>query len=260
MPRILITGGSGEMGRQLAPRLLAAGQSVRILSRRPRPAGADPALEWVQASLTSGEGLPAAVADVDTIVHAASSPVGAAKIDTGGAARLLELTRGSQTNFFYISIVGVDRHPFFYYKAKYATEKLVEQSSAPWTILRATQFHAFIGRLILPVAYRSPFFMLPTDLVFQPIDEGEVAAHIVDLLQQGARGRAADIGGPQVLTLGELALSWLLAQKRTRRIIHISVPGRQTAAFRQGVHTAPDHKFGRVTWQQWLDKEYRVGF
>ena len=260
MPRVLITGGSGELGRQLVPRFLAAGHSVRILSRRARPAGADPAVEWAQASLASGEGLAAAVKDVDIIVHAASTPAAAKKIDTGGAARLLELTRGTQTHFFYISIVGVDRHPFFYYKAKYATEKLIEQSSAPWTILRATQFHAFLGRLILPSFYRLPLFLVPTDLVFQPIDEGEVAGHIVELLQQGPRGRAADIGGPQILTLGELARTWLLAQKRTRRIVHIAIPGAQAAAFRQGLHTAPDQKFGRITWQLWLDKEYRVGF
>ncbi len=256
MPRVLITGGSGELGRQLVPRLLATGHTVRTLSRRARPAGADPAVEWAQASLASGEGLAAALKDVDSIVHAASTPAGAKKIDTGGAARLLALIQGTQTHFFYISIVGVDRHPFFYYKAKYATEKLVEQSTAPWTILRATQFHAFLGRLILPSFYRLPLFLVPTDLVFQPIDEGEVAEHMVQLLQQGPRGRAADIGGPHILTLGELARTWLLAQKRTRRIVHIAIPGAQAAAFRQGLHTAPDHKFGHLTWQQWLDKEY----
>ena len=260
MPRILITGGSGELGRQLVPRLLATGHTVRILSRGARPTGADPAVEWAQASLVSGEGLAAALKDVDSIVHAASTPVGAAKIDTGGARRLLELTRGSQTHFFYISIVGVDRHPFFYYKAKYATEKLIEQSAAPWTILRATQFHAFLGRLILPSFYRLPLFLVPTDLVFQPIDEGEVALRMVDLLQQGPSGRATDIGGPEILTLGELARSWLLARGRTRRIVHLAMPGAQAAAFRQGLHTAPEHKDGSITWQVWLDKEYRVGF
>ncbi len=257
MARILITGGSGELGRQLIPRLLGSGYTVRVLSRRARRPGDDTKLEWAQASLASGKGLAEAVRDVDIIVHAASTPVGAKQVDTGGAQRLLELTsNGKLAHFFYISIVGVDKHPFFYYRAKYATEKLIEQSAAPWTILRATQFHAFLGRLILPSFYRLPLFLVPTDFVFQPIDEGEVAQRMLELLQQGPSGRAADIGGPEILSLGELARTWLAAQKRTRRIVHLSLPGKTAAAFRQGLHTAPEHKTGRGTWQEWLEQEY----
>lgn len=257
MTRVLITGGRGELGRQLVPRLLAIGHTVRVLSRTPHRPGDDPYVEWVPASLATGEGLAEAVRDVDILIHAASTPVSAKRVDTGGAQRLLDVTlQGRLSHFFYISIVGVDRHPFFYYRAKYATEKLIEQSTAPWTILRATQFHAFLGRLILPIFYRLPVFLAPTDFVFQLIDEGEVAQRIVELLRQGPSGRAEDIGGPEILTWGEISRTWLVAQKRVRRIVHLPIPGKAAAAFRRGLHTTPEHKYGRITWEQWLAKAY----
>ncbi len=257
MTRVLITGGRGQLGRQLIPRLFAGGHTVRVLSRSSHPLEDHPKVEWVQGSLATGERLAEAVQDVDILVHAGSTPVGAPTVDTGGARRLLNLTRSSNlSHFFYISIVGVDRHPFFYYRAKYATEGVIERSRAPWTILRATQFHAFLGRLVLPSLDRLPVFLVPSDFVFQLIDEGEVAERVVELLQQGPSGRAEDIGGPEIMSWGEIARTWLLAQKRMRRIVHLPIPGKTAKAFRQGLHTTPDLKYGRVTWQQWLDKTY----
>jgi uncharacterized protein YbjT (DUF2867 family) len=236
---------------------LGGGYGVRVLTRTSHHTGDHPSVEWVSGSLATGEGLAEAVRGVDILVHAASSPFGARQVDTGGARRLVDLTRqGHLSHFFYISIVGVDRHPFSYYRAKYATERLLEQSRAPWTILRATQFHAFLGRTILPGFDRLPVFLAPTDFVFQLIDEGEVADRIVELLRQGPSGRAQDIGGPEILTWGEIARAWLAAQKRVRRIVHLPLPGKTASAFRRGVHTTPEHKHGRITWAQWLDKTY----
>ncbi|HZB82553.1 MAG TPA: NAD(P)H-binding protein [Rubrobacteraceae bacterium] len=47
--------------------------------------------------------------------------------------------RAGVSHFVYVSIVGVDRNPrYFYYCVKRGTEKVVERSPVPWTILRAT--------------------------------------------------------------------------------------------------------------------------
>ena len=77
---------------------------MRILSRRARKAGDDTRLEWAQASLASGEGLYEALQDVDTVIHAASTPAAAKKIDIGGARRLLELGKGSGLGSFPIHL------------------------------------------------------------------------------------------------------------------------------------------------------------
>jgi nucleoside-diphosphate-sugar epimerase len=64
--RILVTGGTGVLGRELVRRLQRQ-VDVRVLSRRPSP---EPG--FVQGDLETGEGLAAAVAGVDVIVHCAS--------------------------------------------------------------------------------------------------------------------------------------------------------------------------------------------
>ena len=57
--------------------------------------------------------------------------------------------RAGVSHLVFISIVGVDRNPYFPYdRMKLETERIVEQSSVPWTTLRATQFHEFVLKQI----------------------------------------------------------------------------------------------------------------
>ena len=69
---ILVTGGTGLLGREVVPRLRAAGHTVRILSR----GGGTPAegVEHVIADLASGEGVSAAAQSVHTVLHLAGLP------------------------------------------------------------------------------------------------------------------------------------------------------------------------------------------
>src|SRR3990172_6438701 len=152
MTNILVTGGSGGLGSELVPRLAAAGHTVRVLSRRPRPPSTN--TEWAQGDLATGEGLAEAVSGVDAVIHAATSPFRRTRqTDVEGTRRLLDAAGAAgEPHFFYISIVGIDRIPLPYYKAKLAAEKLVEESAIPYTILRATQFHSLIDRFLRPLA------------------------------------------------------------------------------------------------------------
>ena len=78
---------------------------------------------------------------MDTIVHAASAVRGAKKVEVAGARHLLDAIGEARPHLLYISIVGVDRHPFAYYRAKWAAEQAFEAGEVPLTIQRATQFH-----------------------------------------------------------------------------------------------------------------------
>src|SRR5713226_569071 len=73
MTRVLVTGGNGALGREVVPKLIEAGYTARIMSRRPRPARLLPGTEWAQADLETGQGIFEAVSGSDVIVHAASS-------------------------------------------------------------------------------------------------------------------------------------------------------------------------------------------
>jgi len=103
---------------------------------------------------------------------------------------------------------------------------------------------------------RLPVFLLPTDLKFQPIDPGEVAARLAECVADGPGGRLNDIGGPEVLALGDLAQAWLAARGERRRVLHLPLPGGFAAALRQGRNTCPDQRYGRITWADWLRKTY----
>lgn len=255
MSAILVTGGTGTLGRALVPPLTATGHQVRVLSRRPQPAGAEPG-SWATGDLRRAEGLAAAVAGMDVIVHCATALNGG---DTATTRNLISAARGADSpHLVYISIVGIDRVPFAYYRAKLATERLIEDSGLPWTILRATQFHDLILRLFTAQA-RLPLLLVPAGFRFQPVEVSEVAARLAELAAGPPAGRVPDLGGPQVRPVGDLARSYLRSTGRRRALLPVPVPGAAAAAFRHGGHLAPDHATGRVTFEQFLARWSAAG-
>ncbi len=260
MPRVLVTGGTGGLGRELAPRLVSAGHTVRVMSRRSRQPGEWPEVEWAQADLETGHGLVEAVTGVQIIVHAASNAAyHTQEIDVEGTRRLLDKAEAAGAgHFLYVSIVGIERVPLAYYEHKLAAEGVVAEGGAPWTILRATQFHTLIdGRLQTATRGPWPLALLPTDLKFQPIDTGEAANRLCECVAVGPGGRAPDIGGPEVLTFGEMAKVWLAARAMRRPILPLPMPGGFARAVRLGYLTSQEQKYGKITWAEWVRKKYR---
>jgi len=112
MTEVVVTGGTGVLGRQVVSRLLAAGHSVRVLSRQARPTVPN-GVQVVPGDLVPGKNLDRAVAGVDAIVHCATTY---RKMDIEATHRLIECARKSDSpHLLYISIVGVDRIPLAYY-------------------------------------------------------------------------------------------------------------------------------------------------
>lgn len=251
MTTILVTGAAGGLGRVLTPRLLAQGYQVRGTSRRPQ--NNTDHLSWVQMDLATGEGIAAATKGVDVIIHCASDATQSKLADLEGTKRLLDAA-ASVSHFFYISIVGVDRLPLPYYQYKWQIEQMIEQSGIPYTILRATQFHGFLD-LLLGMFTRWPVAFLPLSFQFQLIDVDEVAAHIAELIPQGPRGRVPDIGGPETLTVRQMLPLWLKATGKRKLVLPLPLPGKIAAGYRQGLNTTPN-RFGKVTWAQWLTRQY----
>jgi len=71
---ILVTGGTGTLGRLVVQRLVDSGRRVRVLSRRTLDAGQH--IELTTGDLARGEGIDAAVNGVKTIIHCAGSRKG----------------------------------------------------------------------------------------------------------------------------------------------------------------------------------------
>lgn len=257
MKRILLTGGRGRLGRELVPRLEAAGYTVRVMSRQAAAPNQLTGVEWAQADLETGVGLTQALAGVDGVVHTASQVL-KRQVDVDGTGRLLEAAgKVGVEQFVYISIVGVDQIDFGYYKNKLAAERLIEASGLPWTIQRATQFHSFVD-LILGSLTRLPLAFMPRQWQFQSIAGADVADQLLAAVQEGAAGRLPDIGGPDILPLDEMVRSWLAVQGKRRAIVHLPFPGGLSAGFRRGLNTVPDNRVGKISWEQWLEAHYRV--
>jgi uncharacterized protein YbjT (DUF2867 family) len=103
-PPILVTGGTGTLGRQVVPRLRDAGREVRVLSRDSR--ADEDGIRYVASDLATGEEVDAAVAGADVIVHLA----GTTKGDEVKTAHLVQAAaRAGVRHLVYISVVGADR-------------------------------------------------------------------------------------------------------------------------------------------------------
>jgi uncharacterized protein YbjT (DUF2867 family) len=118
---------------------------------------------------------------VGTIVHCASNRTGDARA-TRNLVQAAAQAGDSRPHLVYISIVGVDRFPRGYFKAKLEAERVVAGSGLPWTTLRATQFYELIAKGATRLA-KLPVIPVPAGFVVQPVDSGEVAASFADLIR-----------------------------------------------------------------------------
>ena len=249
---VLVAGGSGVLGRHVVREAFARGHQVRVMSRRSGGSGR-PEMPVARADLATGDGVQAALAGVDAVIHAASDPRRAAAVDAGGTRRLVEAAqRSGVAHVVYVSIVGADRIPLSYYAAKVEAERAVAGSAVPHSILRATQFHSLVDRL-MRLAARVPFVLpLPADFQVQSVAVREVAARLVRALDDGPGGRLPDMGGPETMTLGEAAEAWQRAHGVRKRIVRVPLAGAAAAGFRAGLNTVPDGDAGAVRWAEWL--------
>jgi uncharacterized protein YbjT (DUF2867 family) len=249
---ILVTGGTGTLGRRVVAQLRDRGHGVRVLSR-----GHHDGSEYVTGDLSTGEGVDAAVAGAEVIVHCAGGPKG-----DGEKARTLvaAAARAGAPHIVHISVVGADRVPvvsgvdramFGYFESKLAAEKAVAESGLPWTTLRATQFHDLSLTTAQQMA-KLPVIPVPSGFRFQPVETDEVAARLVELALGPAAGLVPDIAGPRDYAMADLVRGYLHASGKHRALVPVRLPGRAAQAFRAGANLAPDRAVGRRTWEEFL--------
>jgi uncharacterized protein YbjT (DUF2867 family) len=245
---VLVTGATGRLGQRLLAPLQAAGHTVRQMSRRGTGPGG------VRADLATGRDLAAAVGGAEVVVHAASDPRGDPwQVDVAGTRRLVQaVDRSRLQHLLHVSIVGVDRIPFGYYRAKFAAEQVLLASGLPVTLLRVTQFHDFVD-LLLDTARRGPVLPVPMGWRVQPVDVGEVAGHIAGLAGGPASGGVVEYGGPEELTAADLARAWAAARAPGTHVVSTPVPGKMSAAVRGGAAVPTGGARGRRTYAEHLE-------
>src|SRR6267378_6216661 len=239
--RVLVTGGTGALGREVVTQLRAKGHRARILSRK-AGAGAD----WVQGDLVTGANLELAVKDTDAIVHAASDALHPRRYhatDVLGTRRLLAMAREAGVRHaVYISIVGMEGVAYPYYKGKLAAEAVMRENIVPWSILRATQFHTLMEVFLDAMSKLPRLALVPFEWRFQPVDTTDVAKKLVDVATAGPSGMLPDFGGPEAREFKSLAIPWLALRKPGKRLINLRLPFEFSRQFASGRLLCPEHR------------------
>lgn len=245
---VLVTGGTGRLGRRVVARLVDAGCDVRVLTRHHGDSSSH--VTFFTGDLRRNEGIRPAVSGVEAIIHCATSTKGDAEATSNIAT---EASRTGSPHLVYPSIVGIDRIASWgYTRAKLQAERIVEHSGLPWTILRVTQFYDYCfdnSRRLSRFPVVAP---VPAGFRVQPIDPEDVADRLVELVLGGKPvGRAPDMAGPQVSSWVDLFRTYLTATHRRRWVVPVRIPG--SKAVRNGALLPPPrHTVGTKTWSQYL--------
>ena len=252
--RVLVTGGTGVLGQRVVERLGSADIEARVLSRSGRSG-------TIRGDLLTGEGLDPALGAADTVIHCASSPFRKSRqTDVEGTRRLLEsAVRAGVSHVVYIPIVGIDRVTSYpYYRVKLETERVIEDSPVPYTILRATQFYDLV-LMAIRFLERMPVMVVPNGFPGQPMDAGEMAGRLVELALSEPAARVPDIGGPEVRTVADIVRGYLEVTGRRKRTLVFRLPGKTARAFREGALTCPENRYGEIRWEEFLRGRVRAG-
>ena len=247
MGTMLVTGGTGTIGRLVVPLVQAAGWNVRVLSRHThdREAG----VEYLAVDLLRGDGIDAAVDGADVVLHLAGGPKG----DDIGTRNLVQAAeKAAVSHLVHISVTAVDQLPLTYFKSKLGAEEAVRRSSVPWTVLRVAQLHEFAWKTVQAMA-KLPVLPVPGGVRFQPVDGRDVAHRLAELALAEPAGLVPDLVGPEVYSLGELARDYLRVTGKHRLALPVHVPGKTGKIYRSGgnlILSGAD--VGTHTWEEYL--------
>src|SRR3954451_19956061 len=205
MKRILVTGATGNVGRQVVSQLLTTGAQIRALARNPQTAGLPPNVEVVRGDLTVADTLDECLDGVDTVflvwvAPPASIPSALERI-VSHAQRIVFLSspyktphplfQGAQPNLLTAIHSGIER--------------LIEASGHEWTFLRPGMFAANARSWWAPQIRKGDVVRWPyADAPTAPIHEADIAAVAVSTLLE-TRHNSADyvLTGPQSLSQRE---------------------------------------------------------
>ncbi|MGW4796753.1 SDR family oxidoreductase [Nonomuraea sp. NPDC004297] len=190
--KILVTGATGFVGRDVVARLVRAGVRVRALTRNPATAALPAQVEVVRGDLTRPESMAAALDGIDRLylfpVEETAREI-VALAERAGVRRVVDLSAASVTAGLHVSRV----------------EQAVEASGMEWTHVRPCGFMANLLQIWAPSVragrvVRYPFADEPMNLVH----EADIAAvAVAALLADGHHGRAYTVTGPGLVTVRE---------------------------------------------------------
>lgn len=209
--KIVVIGGTGLIGANIVNRLRLNGHET---------VAASPS---TGVNTLTGEGLAEALAGAQVVVDVANSPSFEDRavlefFETSGRNLLAAEAAAGVEHHLALSIVGTDRLPDNgYFRAKVAQEELIKGSKIPYTILRATQFFEFIGRIADSNTDGETVHLPP--VFVQPEAADDVASALAEVALSAPVNGIVELAGPERFRLDELAQRVLSANHDPRRVM-----------------------------------------
>jgi uncharacterized protein YbjT (DUF2867 family) len=245
--KIVVIGGTGLIGSKLVEKLRRDGHE-------PLAASPDTGVDAL-----TGEGLAEALDGAQVVVDVANAPAwdDAAVLDffqTSSRNVLAAEAAAGVGHHVTLSVVGADRLPDSgYLRAKAAQEALVKAGPVPYTIVRATQFFEFIGR-ICDSSTDGDTVRLPPALV-QPEAADDVVSTLADVAVGAPLNDTVELAGPEAFRLDELARRVLSASGDPRHVtpdVHARYFG--TELDDRSLTPADDARIAPTRFEDWLSR------
>lgn len=243
--KIVVIGGTGRIGSKLVNLLRQRGQTVVAASPE------------TGINTLTGDGLAEALAGADVVVDVANSPSFEDKpamdfFVTSGRNLLAAEKEARVKHHVALSIVGTQRLvESGYMRAKAAQEKLIKESSIPYTILESTQFFEFIERIVKDGLDGDVYRLSPA--LMQPIQSDEVVAELADIALGTPVNGTVEVGGPEAVPIDELAREVLSARKDRRKVVadvHARYYGAELKD--KSLIPGPEAHLGTLRFGDWL--------
>jgi uncharacterized protein YbjT (DUF2867 family) len=209
--KIVILGGTGLIGSKVVNLLRTGGHEVI------------PASPSLGINSITGEGLTEALTGAQVVVDVTNAPSWEDKavlefFEISTRNVLASEAKTGVGHHVAVSIVGSDRLPASgYLRAKVAQEKLIQASAIPYTIVRATQFFEFVGR-IADSATTGQTVHLPSAL-FQPVFSDDLAAAVARIAVEEPLNGTVELAGPDAIPFDEVVRQYLTAHNDPRTVV-----------------------------------------
>jgi uncharacterized protein YbjT (DUF2867 family) len=243
--KIVVIGGTGLIGSKLVKKLGEHGHEAVAASP-------DSGVNTL-----TGEGLAEVLQGASVVVDVSNSPsfedTAVMNFFTTSTRNLLqyEAAAGVQ-HHVALSVVGTERLPESgYMRAKIAQEKLIRESSVPYSIIHATQFFEFVKR-IADEATDGTIVRLPP-VLFQPMAADDVAKAVGKIAVGTPLNGTVEIAGPQQFRFDELVRQGLRARNDPRTVVadpHARYFGAELSE--RTLVPGSDARLGEIRFEDWL--------
>lgn len=255
---ITVLGGGGFVGRYVVQRLLARGARVRIAQRQPRaatflkPLGGLGQTQFIAVDVRDAASVARAVQGSDAVINLAGSFADMQAVQADGAAHVAAAASAAGVKaLVHLSAIGADPESASAYgRSKGDGEAAVRAAFPDAAILKPSTVFGredrFINRFAAMIRLLPVIPVIAAKTKFQPVYVGDVADAVVAALDETARGKTFELGGPQVLTMA--ALQRWIADATGRKPLFVEVPDAAASALATGFGWAPGAPITRYQW------------